>query len=311
MIQLKSYMLILFLLLTSICYGQDVNLKVDFSGNKIPEKIYFQNLIHNSRLDSIEFYNSKEFSTTITTVRNYQFFRLIVNNEKMLLIIQPGENISVNYNTDIPLNSTISGSSESEILINGLKLIANTDSAKLEAKLLKFIKLHPKALANIVLIEFLDFNKNFDFIKSISEQLTQDVPAVNNLKDRILAHEILKQGTRIQDFEIPNIENGKTVKPSDFQGNDFSIIFFAAWNKKSLNYLQNYIKRYPNKKIMAISLDGDRQLLENEVKSIKNQQIVVCSEFKYFDSEIVNKFQITKLPFTIEINEKGIIQEVK
>lgn len=116
--------------------------------------------------------------------------------------------------------------------------------------------------------------------------------------------------------EAPEIalENpqGKVMKLSDLRGKYVLIDFWASWcgpcRKENPNVVRLYNKyKGENFDIFSVSLDKDK---DKWVKAIKADGLIWdhhVSDLKYWDSEVVSKYQIKGIPHTVLIDPEGKI----
>lgn len=290
--------------------AQRVDFSLSFHGKRIPNYICYQVLEPLSIIDSIEVQKNGKTAFSFNNCRENQFFRFLVNGQKLFMIVQPGENVFVDLNVDNLLDSKVLNSVESQNIIAGLRIVRDADPAKKTSALKSFMKRNPSLLSNVVLVEYLDFDADFKFINSIYGNMKEksaydSVPAFVSLGDRIRARKLLQKGAKVLDFKIPEIEGGREVGPSDFLGNDFALVIFAAWNRQSVSLTKKYFSENPGKKVLAVLLDGDRNFALSAIHELDNKNAIYCSDFKYFDSEVANLYGVTKLPFIIEVGPGG------
>ena len=113
-----------------------------------------------------------------------------------------------------------------------------------------------------------------------------------------------------------NNPQGKEMKLSDLRGKYVLIDFWASWcgpcRKENPNVVRLYNKyKNENFDIYSVSLDKDR---DKWMKAIAADGLVWdhhVSDLKYWDSEVVSKYQIKGIPFTVLIDPKGKIIETK
>lgn len=300
----------LFCLTALSVFAQGVDFSLKFSGNSVPKYVHYQVLEPLSHIDSLEVSSDGDSKLHLENVDKFQFFRFLVNGQKLFMIVQPGENVFVDLNIDNLLDSKVLNSVESQNIIAGLRIVRDADPAKKASALKAFMKRNPSLLSNVVLVEYLDFDADFKFINSIYGKMKEksaydSVPAFVSLGDRIRARKLLQKGAKVLDFKIPDIEGGREVGPSDFLGNDFALVIFAAWNRQSVSLTKKYFSENPGKKVLAVLLDGDRNLALSAIHELDNKNAIYCSDFKYFDSEVANLYGVTKLPFIIEVGPGG------
>jgi thiol-disulfide isomerase/thioredoxin len=111
---------------------------------------------------------------------------------------------------------------------------------------------------------------------------------------------------------VLNNPQGKEMKLSDLRGKYVLIDFWASWcgpcRKENPNVVRLYNKyKNENFDIYSVSLDKDK---DKWVKAITADGLVWnhhVSDLKYWDSEVVGKYQIKGIPHTVLIDPEGKI----
>ncbi|MCQ2253750.1 MAG: hypothetical protein MJZ61_09895, partial [Bacteroidales bacterium] len=208
----------------------------------------------------------------------HNYLRLIIGNSKLPMIVHKGENVEVVINLDDIHKSRISGSPESEYLNRGLCADGKG--------LCRIIRKNPDCLANVFLVGCLDFDKYFGIYKLVADRFKdEDMPAARDLYDRVYARK------RIED---------ELNKP-EYKAYD-AISFWASWNRRSVDFLEKYVLEHSGSRILAVSMDGDRELYGSTISKlgIASDAIVnLRCEFNYFDNDCARIFRVTELPMLI------------
>jgi len=120
----------------------------------------------------------------------------------------------------------------------------------------------------------------------------------------------LEIGSYAPDFSFPNPE-GKHISVSDFKGKYLFLDFWASWctpcRKENPDFVKIYDQfRGQNFEILGIALDKKR---ENWIDAIKADGLEwpQVSDLKYFDSEIIELYNIQSVPTTILLDPQGKI----
>ena len=101
---------------------------------------------------------------------------------------------------------------------------------------------------------------------------------------------------------------------SDYRGQLVVLHFWASWcsyckaENPNLVALNNAYK-HKGLKVLAVSLDTDRNKWLTGI-SIENLDFDHVSDFKGFDSPIVEMFDVGSIPFMFLIDENGVIIEI-
>ncbi len=243
-------------------------------------------------------------------LRNY-----IVENSEQSKLIQVLEN---------HLNKTDS------ILKIYIKNNKNIDSILLVQKefSLNFIKKYDTSLASIIALSekfitdepVLPIEDNYDLFKQVQQKLLkkygsteyyrQFAEFIKNYEIQLARNKPLEQNIKpdkLVDFSTKTIDEQEFSLKS-LQGNYILLNFWASWcmdcveNNKILKNLDNN----SNIKIVQISLDNDEKILSDTLKKYNFSHILI-NENKIWQSEIVKKYAVDKLPTNIVIAPNGKI----
>lgn len=254
-----------------------INIKKPGSGSG---HVVYQRLDKYSFVDSVALDGMGIATIDVECDEEYQFFRLILGQQKLPMILQKGENATVELDTNDILKSKLSGSPETEYLLASARGRYNPGSVR------KMIKKNPERIANLFMVEWLDFGKDFDIIKGVAERFAQcNLPAAVDLRDRVGTMQLTRPGSHVPHFRIVG-RDGNVLDINDYQGKRFTIFFWAPWNTQSAKKLDEYKKSHPGLPVMEIPLD------EN---------------FGYFSNDAARIFRVASLPMIIEVDDNGRI----
>jgi len=117
-------------------------------------------------------------------------------------------------------------------------------------------------------------------------------------------------GSVAPDFELPD-PNGKILKLSSFRGKYIYLDFWASWCQPCRIENPDLLKIYTKFKdssfdILGISFDKNRK---NWLKAIEDDGLEWnhVSDLKYFDSEMIELYNISNVPTTILLDPEGRI----
>ncbi len=120
-----------------------------------------------------------------------------------------------------------------------------------------------------------------------------------------------KVGQKAPDFEIENPE-GKTIRLSDISGNIVLLDFWASWcmpcRQANPDVVAIY-QKYHDKgfEIFSVSLDTKREAWINAIKKDQLSWPFHGSDFRGWENEVAELYEVSGIPATFLIDEKGII----
>ncbi len=196
-----------------------------------------------------------------------------------------------------------------------------------------FIHESPKSLANILalyqnfgrkslpLFDRYDDIEIFNFVDSNLVLIYPESAAVKALnrevneskqqiKQNRYIEKIIAEGRPFPTFKYPAI-NGDTVKVGLKHNMPVVLFFWASWNPFSteqLLALNDYAKQNQSKNItiITVSLDTSEKEL-NTFLSSNNIILPVICDYDYWDSDIVGRYAVKRIPSTIISSRQGLI----
>lgn len=266
------------------------------------------------RLDTIivkegKFVHQIELDTTITAfifAKNIADTRVFIGrNDQLQIIVDPQDS----------LNLHISGNSMHQDY-DSIK-VALANSTDTLAVIKEQIAKHPLSLTNIALIQdYLAWTENPPY--PIIDDIIKGLPGT--LKDRQSIEDIVSKTTSAQRaqpgrsslfFNLSNMK-GKFIDKKEFDKNFLLLYFWATWDANSIAFNQEiqaiHKKWKKNKKlqIVGISLDTDTTYLAQVIKK-DTLSWTMLKDPKGWDSPVVDRYGITKLPTTFFIDKNGDI----
>ena len=195
----------------------------------------------------------------------------------------------------------------------------------------QFIKDNSHSLASIIALYqyfgnrvVLSKNDDFEYFEKLSKTLSKKYPAnkhVIDLKKRVseikrnrmqrkMAEEKLAVGKSAPEIVLPD-PDGNLISLSSLRGNIVLIDFWASWhdpcqsaNEKLLELYNRYNDR--GFEIYGVSLDRTRNQWINAINE-KNLDWIHVSDLRYFNSPVVNLYNIEDIPYTVLLDREGKI----
>lgn len=171
-------------------------------------------------------------------------------------------------------------------------------------------------LPSIAVIQGMNFfnpNEDFEFMNSVAQRLYEAHPEsdiVQFYKEQMDNLATTAVGSMAPDFSMPTPE-GDTVSLIDYKGKYVLVDFWAAWCKPCRQENPNIVEAYQKYKdegfeILGVSLDRKREdwLQAIETDNLEWTQI---SELKYWQTPVVQQYNISGIPFSLLINPEGKI----
>ena len=196
----------------------------------------------------------------------------------------------------------------------------------------KFIYEHPKSLANILAIyqnfgrkgaSLFDKYEDLDIYNFVDSMLTPVYPeteavlALNRglsetrdqIRQKTLIEKKVEIGYPLPVASVTTIE-GDSITIGGPGSNSILLIFWASWNTYSVEELKSIQDFYKNSRlnskldIISISLDSSEEKLHESIALHEITIPVVC-DFNYWDSDLVARYVIKRIPSVILADKKG------
>jgi len=174
-----------------------------------------------------------------------------------------------------------------------------------------FLKGHMTAW--LILTEHFDIEQNLNFYGEQLILFNSTIPGswqLKQLKEKYQNIKKLAIGSVAADFSLPDVD-GKLIQLSSFRGKYVFLDFWASWCQPCRVENPELVKVYDKFKgdhfeILGVSFDKKR---ENWLKAIEKDGLEWkhVSDLKYFDSEMIQLYNIVNVPTTILLDPEGKI----
>lgn len=169
------------------------------------------------------------------------------------------------------------------------------------------------SIAVFYAVNFLDADKEFDFLSGLAEKFKEELPDSQYTQQFVNQIEDLRSlaiGRPAPDIALPSPE-GDTIRLSSLKGKYVMIDFWAAWCKPCRVENPNVVRLYNKYKdqgfeIYGVSLDRTKQAWVEAIKE-DNLDWKHVSDLRYFDSEAAALYNINAIPATVLLDKEGTI----
>jgi len=244
------------------------------------------------------------------------YFKLRLDNDTyMLLVIEPGDNVTVEFNIDAPESSKITGSPSSVLYQK-----TNEDIKEIEERIVKekneyyvnLIEKNPTSITCVIYAGELDMaeyiethQKLADGIRDIDNSYAQDYV------ERVDAYAKTGIGAVAQDINQPT-PDGEYVALSSLRGQYVLLDFWAAWCRPCRGESPALVAAYEkyNKDgftIYSVSLDEDKTDWTDAIEKDGLGAWTHVSDLKGWSCEPAGKYGVSSIPANYLLDKEGKI----
>ncbi len=313
----------LFFFVATLTFSNNVTIKGKVINNLF-YTIYVDNILKDTEVTNGTITEANEFELTFA-VDKTDYYRLRLTQEiTLVLIIAPGENIYVEFETLDPYSSKVTGSANTILFYETYKSSQDYAkkieeyTAKMETEKKDFfrqkIKDNPKSLASLIFIDELDIEEDYDTYKILADGLAdfyEHNDFVKQFIDNVKAAKALEIGNIAPDIKAPN-PKGKDIALSSLKGKYVLIDFWASWCKPcraESPFLVEAYDKYRKKgfEIYSVSLDKTKEDWLAAIEKDKLGDWTHVSDLKYWDAEAAKIYGVKSIPTNVLIDKDGKI----
>ena len=283
------------------------------AGNRESSIIVFGIDSRFQKIDSIKTDERGNFSYTIDSDTVVPFIMVMPDGKQIALFAEQGVKAELEYNSTTQ-RCNITNAGPIQTLHDSISQVIDLcqDNNKVLKTMEDFIEEHPVSEANIVLLRKYFINipePDYPQIRSLISKLggiLQDNEYLAITNKNVDSRSSSTLHRQFPSFTYYTADSCKEVTHNSFNKTHLLVTFWASWNKESrkqmkfLKEMENGVKS-DNFKILNIALEHDTTEWKRYVESDSITGINVC-EKNAWSSDIISKFKIKSLPYSILVN---------
>ncbi len=315
--------LIVLLFAISAAFAQQATINGKVINNPNYSKIQLKNLLQKKIVAESPINPDGSFSMTVDL--NYpDYFSLQLSDRNyIMLILKPGDKVTVTYDASQPKNSKVQGSDLTQVLYQAAEADQQINKEYQECQkrlqqeqqeLYKQIILKNLGkISTLLLAEKLPMDKYLDVHIKLAKSLVpyQKNPYVLQYIKNVNSYSKTHIGAIAPEIALPS-PKGDTIRLSSLRGKYVLVDFWASWCRpcrvESPNLVAAYNK-YHDKgfTIFSVSLDNNRQSWINAIEKDDLGQWYHVSDLKGWHSSAAAAYGVTSIPSNFLLDPQGKI----
>ncbi len=323
---MKKTLITLLSILFSIAFLQAQNVTVEgkvINRSSDITKIWLRQLVQKKDVAQADINDDGTFKLQLTL--DYpDFFGLMISQQKyVMLVLQPGDKVTVTLDAQNPANSQIKGSSLTQVVLQA-RDIDNEINKELEAyqkkltekkkdRYAQLVEQNLGKVSSIIIAQQLPLDKYYDVHEKLAKSLKpySKNPYVKQYIESVEAYGVTRPGTKAPEIALPNPQ-GDTIRLSQTRGKYVLVDFWASWCRPCRIESPNLVKAY-NKyhskgfTIFSVSLDRNKQAWINAINSDGLGQWYHVSDLRGWQSQAARKYGVNAIPSNFLLDPQGRI----
>ncbi len=321
----KITLLLLNILISSyFLIGQNVTVqgKIVNTSNNV-SKVWLKQLVEKKDVAESEVKEDGTFKLELT-LSYPDFFGLMISQQKyVMLVLQPGDKVSITLDAKNPANSQISGSSLTKVILDArdidrqinqeLEAYRKKLQDKQKQEYAQLIQKNLGKVSSIILAQQLPLDKYYDVHQKLAQSLKPYArnPYVKQYIESVEAYGKTRLGTPAPEIALPNPE-GDTIHLSQTRGNYVLVDFWASWCRPCRIESPNLVKAYEKYHskgftIFSVSLDRNKQSWINAIQADGLGKWYHVSDLRGWQSQAARKYGVNAIPSNFLLDPKGRI----